>query len=111
LAITLNETIVSFADAAKDLPRRRRGRKIHISTFYRWCTVGCRGIVLESLQIGAKRYTSQQALQRFFERLSERARTGASTDRDPGPTIGHRTLAQRERASAAAGNRLAERGA
>src|SRR3954452_24975808 len=65
-----NESIITFSQAADDLPRRRKGRKTHISTLYRWATVGCRGVVLETLQCGATRCTSREVLQRFFERLS-----------------------------------------
>src|SRR4051795_534998 len=73
---TRNETVVSLAQAADDLPRRRRGRKTHISTLYRWTTSGCRGVRLETIQVGATRCTSREALQRFFERLSSGAPSG-----------------------------------
>jgi hypothetical protein len=102
-----SECIISLAQAADELPRRRRGRKTHVSTLYRWATVGCRGVVLESLQVGATRCTSKQALQRFFERLSASVQAGPCS----GQSIAGRTLAQRQRASAEAGRRLAERGA
>src|SRR4051795_8401887 len=100
---TRNETVVSLAQAADDLPRRRRGRKTHISTLYRWATVGCRGVVLETIQVGATRCTSREALQRFFERLSQPFQAGTI----PGPVGRGRTLAQRQRAAAEAGQRLA----
>jgi hypothetical protein len=64
------EEILSLSQAAEELPRRRQGRKTHVSTLYRWTVSGCRGVVLESIQIGATRATSREALQRFFERLS-----------------------------------------
>jgi hypothetical protein len=103
LPITIDETVISLADAAQLLPRRRRGRKIHVSTFYRWTTVGCRGVVLETIQIGGTRCTSREALQRFFERLS--SPSGGRT-----PAIGGRTVARRQRESAAAGRKLIEMG-
>ena len=56
------ETLISLAQAPKSLPGRP-----HISTLSRWHTRGIRGICLETLVIGGKRYTSQQALQRFAE--------------------------------------------
>ena len=62
-----NEEILTLAQAAAELPRRRRGRKTHVSTLYRWTVSGCRGVILESIQIGATRATSREALQRFFE--------------------------------------------
>ncbi len=108
-----SETLISLADAAGELPRRRQGRKTHVSTLFRWTTSGCRGVVLESLQCGATRCTSRQALQRFFERLSAPVHAGAvgGSPSRPGPIVGRRTLAQRQRASAEAGRKLAERGA
>jgi hypothetical protein len=103
----LGEDIVTFGQAAECLPRRRRGRKIHVSTFYRWSTVGCRGIILETIQVGATRCTSREALKRFFERLSQPVQASAAS-----PPVGRvRTPTQRQRDSAEAGRKLAERGA
>ena len=94
-----SEAVLSLSQAAAELPRRRRGRKTHVSTLYRWTVSGCRGVVLESIQIGATRATSREALQRFFERLSD---TGEPSER--------RTLAARLRASEAAERELKRRG-
>src|SRR5262245_49458970 len=102
-----SEDVITLGQAADDLPRRRRGRKTHVSTLYRWATVGCRGVVLETIQVGATRCTSREALQRFFERLSQPVQAGAVT----GPVVKSRTVAQRQRASEEAGRRLAELGA
>jgi Protein of unknown function (DUF1580) len=104
---SLTEALLSLAHAAENLPRRRRGRKTHVSTLYRWATVGCRGVVLETIQVGATRCTSREALQRFFERLSQPVQAGTI----PGPVVKVRTLAQRQRAAAEAGRKLAEAGA
>ncbi len=65
------EDVVSLTDAAKLLPKRRGGKRPHVATLYRWASGGCRGVVLESLQVGATRCTSRQALQRFCERLTD----------------------------------------
>jgi hypothetical protein len=102
-----SEQIITFVQAGDESPRRRRGRKIHVSCFYRWSTVGCRGIVLETIQIGGTRCTSREALQRFYERLSRPVQTGGG----PGPIPAVRTIAQRRRASEAAGRKLEESGA
>jgi hypothetical protein len=72
-----SENIITFSQAADELPRRRRGRKTHVSTLFRWSTIGCRGVVLETLKMGGTRCTSREALQRFFERLSN-TRQGVS---------------------------------
>ena len=66
----LREELLSLPAAAKFLPRRRGGKKVHTATLYRWTTNGLRGVVLESLQIGGTRCTSREAMERFFERLN-----------------------------------------
>ena len=53
------------------IPRRRRGAKLHVSTVFRWAQRGVRGVRLETLSIGAgQRCTSVEALQRFFDAIS-----------------------------------------
>lgn len=71
------EIVRTLTDAAAGLPRRRGGKPVNVATLYRWATHGCRGVRLETIQIGGTRCTSQEALQRFFERLTQ-------SDRDPG---------------------------
>jgi hypothetical protein len=105
-----SERIITFYQAADELPRRRRGRKVHVSTLYRWATAGCKGFVLETIQVGGTRCTSKEALQRFFERLSQPVQVGAVGGQS-GPLRVQRTPAQRQRQSAEAGRKLAERGA
>ena len=68
------EELVTLRDATKLLPKRRGGKRPHVATLYRWALRGLRGVVLETLQIGGTLCTSEEALQRFFERLTvERA--------------------------------------
>jgi hypothetical protein len=64
------ESVISLSEAARHLPRRRGGKKPHVSCLYRWTAAGCRGVVLESIQIGATRCTSREALARFFQQLT-----------------------------------------
>lgn len=64
------ETLISLADAAKSLPARRGGKRPHISCLYRWTTRGCKGVVLESIQVGGTRCTSKEAIGRFLEALT-----------------------------------------
>ena len=90
------ETLISLAQAAKHLPRRRAGKRPHVSCLYRWSTAGCRGVVLESIQVGGTRCTSREALARFFRRLTQGDAAAPAT----------RTVAQRERAAARAMNEL-----
>ena len=64
------ETLIALADVPALLPRRRGGKKPHVSCIYRWTTAGVRGVLLESVQVGGTRCTSKEALARFFHRLS-----------------------------------------
>lgn len=64
------ESLVSLSEACSLLPRRRAGKRPHIATLYRWSERGCRGVRLETLQIGGTRCTSREALQRFCETLT-----------------------------------------
>ena len=90
---------ISFDASGRRIAPTAGGPEDHVSTLYRWATAGCRGVVLESIQVGGTRCTSREALQRFFERLSQPARPGplAEANRQPGPFVGRRTVAQRQR--------------
>lgn len=66
----LSEQLLTLTDAAKLLPRRRRGRKAHPASMYRYTTRGLRGVVLESIQVAGTRCTSKEALSRWFAALS-----------------------------------------
>jgi len=70
-----NEEVVSFAEAAKRLPKVRNGKKLHLSTLFRWAQAGKVAndgmrVRLETIQVGGTRCTSLEALQRFFDRLT-----------------------------------------
>lgn len=65
-----NENVISLTAAAKQLPRRRAGKRPHVATLYRWASRGLREIRLETIQVGGTMCTSIEALQRFFDRLS-----------------------------------------
>lgn len=67
------EHLVSLTRACRLFPRRRQGKKPHVSCLYRWTTSGCRGVLLESVQVGATRCTSREAITRFIKRLSHTA--------------------------------------
>ena len=69
----IKEKVVTLAEGTRHIPRRRRGKRSHVSTMYRWTTVGCNGVILESIQIGGTRCTSVEALGRFFKALTEKA--------------------------------------
>ena len=65
------ETVLTLTEAAKRLPQRRRGSRPHVATMYRWAQRGVKGVRLEALQVGGTLCTSLEALQRFFDILSE----------------------------------------
>jgi hypothetical protein len=64
------ESLISLTEAARSLPRRRADKRPHVSCIYRWTTAGCRGVILESIQVGGTRCTSREALARFFRQLT-----------------------------------------
>jgi hypothetical protein len=45
----------------------------HTSTLIRWALRGLRGVRLETVLIGGRRYTSVEAIERFLARLNEPA--------------------------------------
>jgi hypothetical protein len=60
-----------------EIPSHAPGRP-HLATCWRWTNRGCRGVKLETLLIGGKRFTSLEALQRFAEATTAAA-DGTST--------------------------------
>lgn len=68
------DTLLTPAEVIALLPARRRGRKAHKSTVFRWYTSGCRGLRLPFLQVGNQRCTSLRALQAFLDALTAVAR-------------------------------------
>src|SRR4051794_36659981 len=105
---TTSESLLTLTQAADVLPRRRKGRKTHVSTLYRWATAGCRGVRLESVQIGATRCTSREALERFFQRLTGPDQAEAVVASAGPPLASRRSPARRRRESDRAGRLLEE---
>jgi hypothetical protein len=65
------EELITLSEAAKFVPRRRRGRKVSTSTIYRWASKsGLRGVRLSTIRAGGALCTSVEALQRFFDELT-----------------------------------------
>lgn len=57
---------LSLPDAAEYLGKFT-GQKPHVSTLWRWCLKGCKGVRLDSLCIGGKRFVTATAIERFIE--------------------------------------------
>jgi hypothetical protein len=66
------EVAVALADVPKLpwIPTRRGGRRLHVATVHRWCTVGVQGVRLAYVQLGGTRVTTIEALVRFFDELT-----------------------------------------
>ena len=63
----LDEDLISLRDAAAIVP----AGKVHIATIHRWIKPGLQGINLESMMVGGRRFTSKEALVRFFEQVTK----------------------------------------
>lgn len=66
----LSEKLITFTELARRLPRRRRGRPVHVSTIFRWRSPGVRGVKLEATRVGGSWATSWPAFERFCDRLT-----------------------------------------
>jgi hypothetical protein len=102
---TRTETLLTFSQAAKELPCLRGNKKAHALTVYRWATAGCWGVVLESIQVGGTRCTSKEAIQRFCERLTKPSGAGSQVGE-----VG-RSQVKRKRQATKAGEQLESLGA
>jgi hypothetical protein len=89
------ETLLTITQATKHLPTRPA-----VVTVWRWINRGCRGIRLESIAIGGRRYTSVEALNRFCAATTAAAYSEEAKERA-------RTPRQRQRASERAAAELA----
>lgn len=67
----LQESLIRVAEAATRPPLAPPGRVVPHGTLHRWTTKGCRGIVLETLHLGGRRYTSTEAVQRFHLAINQ----------------------------------------
>ena len=77
------ETVVSYLDVVSNILPSRDGRRVHVGTLHRWRTRGLRGVRLHSVKLGGRWHTSVQALQRFFDSLTDEDRM---TPTDSGTT-------------------------
>lgn len=62
---------IPLTRVAAEIPPRRRGRRMNVSTLYRWTTSGCRGVRLRYIQVGATRCTTRSWLDEFFAALTQ----------------------------------------
>jgi hypothetical protein len=92
-----SESLISFQEATQHAPGEP-----HISTLHRWRLRGIRGVRLETCLIGGKRFTTKEALDRFFESVT----TVAEGNRTNQKTISERRQKQIDSAEQALEQRL-----
>lgn len=68
--ISLDEEMITLTQAACLLPKID-GRKVAVSTLWRWCHGGLRGLTLPYVRVGRKVCTTHRALLEFFTKLAE----------------------------------------
>jgi hypothetical protein len=92
------ESLVTLTQASKQWPGWP-----HISTLWRWYTIGVKGQKLETVCVGGRRFTSREALERSAA-ASTAARDGIPTSPPPRTSRQRRaTIAAAERQLDAAG--------
>lgn len=64
------ERPISLEDACKYLGNVM-GKRPAITTVWRWCLKGCRGVRLQSVCIGGRRYVTIPAIERFINRSNQ----------------------------------------
>ena len=83
---------------------RRGGKRINVSTLWRWATTGVHGVKLETIMAGGSRVTSLEAVERFSQLTLQAEGEHVATPQSP-----HMT-AVRRREIEAAERRLAKAG-
>ena len=91
VSILDGEELLTFAEAAKALPRRRGGSTASTSTLWRWSRRGSRGVVLRIVRIGGNVYVPRSALSDFIAARSAVERT----PQQPMPTTASNRAMQR----------------
>jgi hypothetical protein len=65
------ERPLSLPEAADYIAKLTGHPKPNVSTLWRWCQKGCKGVKLESICIGAKRFVTVSAIERFIKARSQ----------------------------------------
>lgn len=96
----VRDKLIPFADVPNMLPKKN-GKKLNLSTIYRWHQRGLKGVRLEAVQYGGTLATTEVALNQFFHDL-----TAATEGRKPvieTPARRRRRIEAAERECEAAG--------
>ena len=102
------ETIGTFNEIAARLPRLD-GKRIAISTLWRWATKGCRGVKLEARRLGGRFVTSLEAVDRFSAKLAELDAAPRSPQPQPESSTIGTSGKRRSEAQCKAANELAKK--
>ena len=107
----VDEKMLTLSEAAKKVP----GGTKHISALWRWSRKGIKTnsgnrVRLEHIRVGAKLFTSKQALVRFFKAVADDDIKHFAADASENTTAVDPTPAQREKEIADADRRLAAAG-
>lgn len=62
------DQLIPIGDVRLYLPRTPTGRLRSTRSIYRWAQQGLRGVVLETVKIGATTYVTHSSLNTFFEK-------------------------------------------
>ena len=65
-----DETLIRIADLPNFLKDQWGMVRVSRATTYRWISGGLRGCILETILIGATRFTSEEALERWSDNLT-----------------------------------------
>ena len=84
------ETMLPLAKAARKVP----GREVSTQTVYRWHSVGIDGIKLETIVIGGRMQTSQEALTTFFAAVTQAKQSAQQAESDGRSDTTSRKLAE-----------------
>jgi hypothetical protein len=99
------ERPMSLPTAADYIGKLTGQPKPNVSTLWRWCLKGCKGVKLESVCIGSKRYVTASAIERFIAARSEPGAsmppTTVNIDRHSPPRVQAQTDRRREEIEAA----------
>ena len=104
------ETPISLTEATKILPPID-GRRLHVSSVWRWARKGIGGITLEYVRVGGRVCTSAEAISRFVNALA--ALDGVPAARTPvpqSPATRKRSASQRAKDIQRAEGELAKAG-
>ena len=74
------DDLLSLPEAARCLPKVN-GRRPSLTTLWRWCRVGVRGVQLQYVRLGRRICTTRESLDRFTRALADADATDSTITR------------------------------